>query len=77
MAFICCIIANILTVFYLQIIFIFSSGVIGQKSLKSFGVDSVFQSLEICAALSSIEILVLIVWSIFTIVRGRLAKDQT
>jgi hypothetical protein len=77
MAFICCIIVNILTIFYLQIIFVFSSGVIGQKSLKSFGVDSLFQSLEICAVLSSVEILTLIIWSTFTIIRGKFAKQQT
>jgi hypothetical protein len=75
-AFICCGIANALFFIYIQIIFFFSSGVIGVKSLNYFGVDSFYQSLEICTSLVIIEIATLLIWSIFTIVRGHFAKKQ-
>ncbi|MDR3151852.1 MAG: DUF6350 family protein [Bifidobacteriaceae bacterium] len=75
-AFICCLISLFLNFVFLAGLFFFSSGVIGKSSLRYFGVDGLWQAGEITLVFAGVELAVLIVWAIWSIIKGRIAREQ-
>ncbi|MDR3128452.1 MAG: DUF6350 family protein [Bifidobacteriaceae bacterium] len=74
--FFCCGISAIFNFISLNIIFFLSSGVIGAVGSRHFGANDFWQPLEITLSIMLTEVVVLIFWSIGTVIRGQIAKKQ-